>query len=68
MSGYFAQIEALTLDNSFFRRVIFTAKHSQLVLMCLQPNEEIGREAHADVDQFQMRSVTFVALPVAFPS
>lgn len=52
MSGYFAPIEKLALDNSFFRRVIFTAEHSQLVLMCLQPNEEIGREAHADVDQF----------------
>lgn len=52
MSGYFAAIEELTVENSFFRRVIFTAKHSQLVLMCLQPNEEIGRELHAEVDQF----------------
>ena len=52
MSGYVAKIEELTLENSFFRRVIFTAKHSQLVLMCLQPSEEIGREVHADVDQF----------------
>lgn len=52
MSGYFAPIEELALDNNFFRRVIFTAEHSQLVLMCLQPNEEIGREAHAEVDQF----------------
>jgi mannose-6-phosphate isomerase-like protein (cupin superfamily) len=52
MSGYLAAIEKLSLDNSFFRRVIFTAEHSQLVLMCLQPNEEIGREVHAEVDQF----------------
>ena len=52
MSGYVAPIEELTLDNSFFRRVIFTAEHSQLVLMCLQPSEEIGREVHADGDQF----------------
>lgn len=52
MSGYVAAIEELALDNGFFRRVIFTAEHSQLVLMCLQPNEEIGREMHAEVDQF----------------
>ena len=52
MKGYFAPIEELALDNGFFRRVIFTTEHSQLVLMSLQPNEEIGREIHAGVDQF----------------
>ena len=41
-----------TLENSFFRKVLFTAPHSQLVLMCLKPNEEIGVETHEGNDQF----------------
>ena len=52
MTGYVGAIEALTLENSYFRRVLFTARHSQLVLMCLQPGEEIGDEVHDNVDQF----------------
>ncbi len=52
MSGYVGKIEELTLANDFFRQVIFTAPHSQLVLMSLNPNEEIGVETHANVDQF----------------
>ena len=52
MSVYVTAIEQRTLDNSFFRQVLFTARHSQLVLMCLQPGEEIGEELHAEVDQF----------------
>ena len=52
MTGYVGPIEKATLDNSFFRRVLFTGKHSQLVVMCLQPNEEIGNEVHPNVDQF----------------
>lgn len=51
MQAYYGHIEQATLDNSYFRRVLFTAKHSQLVLMSLKPGEEIGLEVH-DVDQF----------------
>jgi mannose-6-phosphate isomerase-like protein (cupin superfamily) len=52
MKGYSANIEQDTLANTNFRKVVYTAKHSQLVLMCLQPNEEIGMEVHPDNDQF----------------
>ena len=52
MNGFFGSIEQLTLDNEYFRKVLFTGEHCQLVVMCLQPGEEIGREMHADVDQF----------------
>lgn len=52
MNGYVGNIEQLTLSNSFFRQVIFTAQHSQLVVMCLKPNEDIGMETHQSVDQF----------------
>ncbi|HSP14801.1 MAG TPA: cupin domain-containing protein [Thermoanaerobaculia bacterium] len=52
MTGYVGAIEELALRNSYFREVLFTAKHAQLVVMCLQPGEEIGDEVHADVDQF----------------
>ena len=50
--GFTANIEELTLANNFFRQVLFTAPHSQLVLMALQPGEEIGSEVHEDNDQF----------------
>ena len=52
MNGYVANIEEKTLANSFFRQVLFTAKNSQLVLMALQPGEEIGMEVHPEHDQF----------------
>lgn len=52
MTGYVGPIEKQTTGNNYFRQVIFTGKHIQLVLMCLQPGEEIGNEVHADVDQF----------------
>lgn len=52
MVGYVGAVEALALKNSYFRQVLFTGKHAQLVLMCLQPGEEIGDEVHAGVDQF----------------
>ena len=52
MKGFADNIEKLTLENENFRRVLYTAKHSQLVLMCLQPGEEIGLETHTDNDQF----------------
>jgi mannose-6-phosphate isomerase-like protein (cupin superfamily) len=52
MTGYHADIEAETLSNSNFRKVLFTGAHSQLVVMSLLPSEEIGMETHANVDQF----------------
>lgn len=52
MTGYIGNIEELTLANTYFRQVIFTGQHAQLVLMCLQPLEEIGEEVHENVDQF----------------
>jgi mannose-6-phosphate isomerase-like protein (cupin superfamily) len=52
MTHFAGPIEDLTIMNNFFRDVIFTGKHTQLVLMCLQPGEEIGDEIHANVDQF----------------
>ncbi len=52
MKGFCSNIEKDTLDNENFRKVLYTGKHSQLVLMTLKPNEEIGLEVHADNDQF----------------
>lgn len=52
MKGYHANIEELTVKNSFFRQVLFTGYHSQLVLMSLKPGEEIGSEVHEENDQF----------------
>jgi len=52
MAGYVGPIEEQTLDNTYFRQVLFTGKYAQLVVMCLQPGEEIGNEVHANVDQF----------------
>ena len=52
MNAYVGAIEELTLRNSWFRQVLFTTEHAQLVVMCLQPGEEIGDEVHTDVDQF----------------
>jgi mannose-6-phosphate isomerase-like protein (cupin superfamily) len=52
MTGFFGSIEDLTLKNDFFRKVLFTGKYCQLVVMCLQPGEEIGNEVHKTVDQF----------------
>jgi mannose-6-phosphate isomerase-like protein (cupin superfamily) len=52
MTGYFGPIEKQALKNDYFRQVLFTGKHAQLVVMCLQPGEEIGNEVHDHVDQF----------------
>ena len=52
MKGFVEDIEALTEDNNDFRRVLYTGKYLQLVLMALQPGEEIGEEVHEDHDQF----------------
>jgi mannose-6-phosphate isomerase-like protein (cupin superfamily) len=63
MTGYVGPIEKDTEKNKFFRKVLYTGKHAQLVLMCLQGGEDIGNEVHADVDQFfriEVGSATFV--------
>ena len=52
MKGYNDNIETLTAANGDFRRVLYTGKHLQLVLMTLQPGEEIGSEVHDAIDQF----------------
>ncbi|MHB8661037.1 MAG: cupin domain-containing protein [Minisyncoccota bacterium] len=51
MKGYVANVEKLSLENENFRKVLYTDKNCQLVLMSLLPGEEIGEEVH-DVDQF----------------
>lgn len=50
--GFNIEIEKATLENYNFRKVLYTSKHSQLVLMSLLPKEEIGLETHTDNDQF----------------
>jgi mannose-6-phosphate isomerase-like protein (cupin superfamily) len=52
MKGFIADIEDLTTSNTDFRRVLYTGKFLQLVLMTLKPGEEIGEEVHEDHDQF----------------
>lgn len=51
MKGFIANIEKLTIGNNKFRQVLYTARYSQLVVMSLQPNEDIGSEVHG-LDQF----------------
>ncbi len=50
--GFKADLEKETKKNSYFRRVLYTAQHSQIVLMSLKPKEEIGEEVHKKIDQF----------------
>jgi mannose-6-phosphate isomerase-like protein (cupin superfamily) len=52
VKGYTGNIENLTLQNKYFRQVLFTGKYCQLVVMSLKPGEEIGMEVHPHVDQF----------------
>ena len=52
MTGFVGPIEKQTVKNRDFRRVLFTGKHAQLVLMSLLPGEDIGSEVHPHVDQF----------------
>lgn len=52
LKGYVIHLEKHTEKNTDFRRVLYTGKHSQLVLMCLRPGEEIGTEVHSHLDQF----------------
>ena len=51
MKGYVANLEKETLENNDYRRVLYTGKNSQLVLMSIQPGDEIGSEVH-ELDQF----------------
>jgi mannose-6-phosphate isomerase-like protein (cupin superfamily) len=63
MTGFITNIERDTLANSDYRRVIFTGPNAQLVLMTLQPGDEIGEETHAEHDQFiRIESGTGIAL------
>ena len=52
MTGWVDDVERATLDNTDFRRVLFTGEHAQLTVMRLQPGEEIGLEMHPHLDQF----------------
>ena len=52
MKGFNINIEQATLENENFRKVLYTGKNSQLVLMSLRPMEEIGMEVHPENDQF----------------
>lgn len=51
-TGYEVDIEDETIKNKDFRRVLYTTKHNQLVLMSLKPGEDIGSEVHPDISQF----------------
>lgn len=50
--GFITDIEKATEENTDYRRVLYTGQYSQLVVMCLQPGEEIGAEVHEGIDQF----------------
>lgn len=50
--GYVENIEKLSLENTYFREVLYTDENTQLVVMALKAGEEIGEEVHEDVDQF----------------
>ena len=52
MAGYVGNIEEFAMQNNHFRQVVYTGVHTQLVVMSLQPGEEIGMEVHDTVDQF----------------
>ena len=52
MQPFVGNIETMSIENTFFRKVLSTQAHSQLVVMCLQPGEDIGTEVHDQEDQF----------------
>ncbi|MDQ4145130.1 MAG: cupin domain-containing protein [Actinomycetota bacterium] len=52
MTGWVGDVEKATLDNENFRTVLYTGQHTQLTVMRLGPGEEIGLEAHDELDQF----------------
>ena len=63
MIAYVGHTQKQTLENTCFRRVLFTGKHIQVVVMCLGPGEEIGDEVHQGVDQYfriEQGEATFV--------
>ena len=52
MAGYSVNLEEETLENEYFREVLFTGPNSQLVVMSIAPGDDIGMETHDDIDQF----------------
>lgn len=52
MQGFVADLEKKTKENEYFRQVLYTAAHCQLVVMAIQPGDDIGMEVHPDHDQF----------------
>lgn len=52
MNGYVENIEKATLENTNFRKVVYTGQHAQVVLMCIEVGDEIGLETHPSTDQF----------------
>lgn len=52
MAGYVVNIEKKSVENKYFRQVLFTGPNSQLVVMSISSGEDIGMETHKDVDQF----------------
>lgn len=52
VEGFHTDIETETVENENFRKVLFTGSNLQLVLMSLNPNEDIGEEVHSSTDQF----------------
>ena len=52
MLGWVGDIERETLENTTFRTVAFTGEHTQLTVMSIEPEDDIGREVHPDHDQF----------------
>jgi len=55
MKGFVKDIEGLAVKNDEFRRVLYTAKHCQLVVMALKPKEEIGRKSTSSTSSFAWR-------------
>ena len=52
MTGFVTNLEEKTMQNAYFRQVLYTAPHSQLVVMAISPGEDIGMEVHPQHDQF----------------
>src|SRR5450830_1813982 len=66
MKGYVQNIEGIAVKNEDFRRVLYTAKTLQLVVMALKPREEIGMEAHNSDQFFRVEEGTGEAIIMAF--
>ena len=52
MKGFVGNIEKMTTANTYFRKVLYTGQHAQLVVMCIMPSDDIGEEVHEVTDQF----------------